>query len=595
MPRAGFVIVLLSCGLACLATASANISWDSGGFNQSWQNSANWDAMPPRIPVLGDFVSIGNLPAAVDDEVELDDDASVRGLAITSGADVDTNGYSLGVAAPITVSGEGTTASELIVRPIGNIGGSPYSVGTTAMTIEADAQLTMAGGRLDILGDAGTPGVLTIDNGAILHGYGRILLLDSNDVPALFVNEGAIQVGEPEQFFLGEPPARTLSIEVPDTEELAPIYLGVENFDAVTIDRNSTLELQLPDSLFVNAGLVVLHGNSTLDVGMATLQLQTGDSIVINSGAVDVGPITLPAMPAVIRGSGAFSLFGANLFQNGSDEELVFEARFNGFGNVHNGGTIRFQAGASIGSSAAFFTTGAGQLINEDGSELNLRADANIDSPLVNHGTIVVDTFFEGNATVDSLTLTDSSTVQIDIRSVIPGQFDMLTVEGNAILDGTLEVTLNPTYMPVLGNSFEILTTTFGAISGAFDLEMVPTTNGLTLDVQYPDNQTVVLEVVEALLGDYNQDGNVNAADYTVYRNRLAGIGPDWLPNDDTPGVGTDDYIRWKMHFGETLGSGTSALDFANSTTVPEPAAILLALLTAPALILRRRRARRSA
>jgi hypothetical protein len=55
-------------------------------------------------------------------------------------------------------------------------------------------------------------------------------------------------------------------------------------------------------------------------------------------------------------------------------------------------------------------------------------------------------------------------------------------------------------------------------------------------------------------IGDYNDDGIVNAADYTVWRDNL-GTSND-LPNEDpavTPGeVTPEDYEVWKLHFGET-------------------------------------------
>ncbi len=51
------------------------------------------------------------------------------------------------------------------------------------------------------------------------------------------------------------------------------------------------------------------------------------------------------------------------------------------------------------------------------------------------------------------------------------------------------------------------------------------------------------------LLGDYNENGVVDAADYTVWCDKLGS--PDALPNDDTAGVGPDDYDRWITHFGE--------------------------------------------
>jgi endoglucanase len=76
------------------------------------------------------------------------------------------------------------------------------------------------------------------------------------------------------------------------------------------------------------------------------------------------------------------------------------------------------------------------------------------------------------------------------------------------------------------------------------------------------------------LAGDFNNDGVVDAADYTVWRDTLA-AGGVYLRNDQTPGVvSEDDYVVWKAHFGETAsGSGTLA------AAVPEPSGCLLAAM----------------
>jgi hypothetical protein len=74
------------------------------------------------------------------------------------------------------------------------------------------------------------------------------------------------------------------------------------------------------------------------------------------------------------------------------------------------------------------------------------------------------------------------------------------------------------------------------------------------------------------LLGDYNQNGVVDAADYTVWRKK-SGSGTS-LPNDDTPGVGPDDYTRWRARFGQRL-SGSGAGELA-ARAIPEPSTLVL-------------------
>jgi len=80
--------------------------------------------------------------------------------------------------------------------------------------------------------------------------------------------------------------------------------------------------------------------------------------------------------------------------------------------------------------------------------------------------------------------------------------------------------------------------------------------------------------VAPPLWGDYNENGVVDAGDYVVWRNNVGNESA--LPNDDTAGVGPDDYDRWRAHFGET---NLGALGSTIGATVPEPASALLAAI----------------
>ena len=78
------------------------------------------------------------------------------------------------------------------------------------------------------------------------------------------------------------------------------------------------------------------------------------------------------------------------------------------------------------------------------------------------------------------------------------------------------------------------------------------------------------------LPGDYNENGVVDAADYVIWKDNQNSV--DSLPNDDTPGVGSDDYTRWRTHFGQSLAGGAS-ITFL--TEVPEPRGCMWTLLCA--------------
>jgi hypothetical protein len=78
--------------------------------------------------------------------------------------------------------------------------------------------------------------------------------------------------------------------------------------------------------------------------------------------------------------------------------------------------------------------------------------------------------------------------------------------------------------------------------------------------------------VIDETPGDYNDNGQVDAADYAVWRKRIGTTST--LPND--PHVGTtiddDQYNAWRLNFGRTA-AGHGSL---HSVAVPEPHTLLL-------------------
>jgi len=88
-----------------------------------------------------------------------------------------------------------------------------------------------------------------------------------------------------------------------------------------------------------------------------------------------------------------------------------------------------------------------------------------------------------------------------------------------------------------------------------------------------------------SVLGDYNNNGIVDAADYVVWRRTLGQSVT--IPNDMTPGsVVSGDYTVWRSHFGQTSGGGSGG------GAVPEPGCWLFVLLGATGLSAARRKRR---
>ena len=94
---------------------------------------------------------------------------------------------------------------------------------------------------------------------------------------------------------------------------------------------------------------------------------------------------------------------------------------------------------------------------------------------------------------------------------------------------------------------------------------------------------TLVL-ISDGLTGDFNRDGIVDAADYTVWRDQLGETGNLAADANEDNVVDAKDYDLWKSNFGQSELAG------AASTAVPEPAAAILALFAASGLALRSRR-----
>ncbi|MGD9636871.1 MAG: PEP-CTERM sorting domain-containing protein [Pirellulales bacterium] len=107
----------------------------------------------------------------------------------------------------------------------------------------------------------------------------------------------------------------------------------------------------------------------------------------------------------------------------------------------------------------------------------------------------------------------------------------------------------------------------------------------LAYDESEPETGSALVRsslVPVTLPGDYSGNNMVDAADYSIWRDRLGSTNS--LLNDDTPGVGQDDYVRWRTKFGQTLSSGPS--DAASS--VPEPSAMMLGAIGISLAIRRR-------
>ncbi|MCA9242084.1 MAG: hypothetical protein KDA37_17860, partial [Planctomycetales bacterium] len=154
-----------------------------------------------------------------------------------------------------------------------------------------------------------------------------------------------------------------------------------------------------------------------------------------------------------------------------------------------------------------------------------------------------------------------NSRLTIELSST--SSFDTLHIGGQASLTGALELVLLEEYSPEIGDQFEFLTAT-GGVTGAFATtagELPALEGGLGWEIVYGGSSVVLTVVSAGLPGDYNSDGVVDAADYTVWR------------DGGSPDSSQAGYQLWRDNYGASQSTAAQ-----RSSPVPEPAAALLVI-----------------
>lgn len=127
-------------------------------------------------------------------------------------------------------------------------------------------------------------------------------------------------------------------------------------------------------------------------------------------------------------------------------------------------------------------------------------------------------------------------------------------------------------------SEFEMFETTINLPDGvrSFDLTFISGGSLSALGTIYIDDISAAIIAAPVLLGDYNANGIVDAADYTVWRNSLSVTGAGLAADGNGDGMVTQlDYDIWKANFGTTAGGSASTVQ---NSPVPEPTTMLLML-----------------
>jgi T5SS/PEP-CTERM-associated repeat protein len=282
--------------------------------------------------------------------------------------------------------------------------------------------------------------------------------------------------------------------------------------------------------------------------GNGTLNIESGGLVSSVAGFVGYS-----------SGSGTVTVTG-----NGS--------QWNGLGvlrvGYYGGGALNIESGGVVSSrwsSIGLLSGSVGTVtVTGKGSEWNNSSLLNVGR----HGKGTLNIKNGGLVHVAGTTTLNNSTLHIELSDPTSGPF--LITDGLE-LAGAFEISLADGFLPELGTTFDILA--FNTVSGNFTEVSLPALEG---GLEWDTSQLLVDGSLYAraspLEGDFNYDGVIDAADYTVWQDS----GGDEI-----------DYLTWKDHFGKTISTGSEG-----AAAVPEPATLLLALLAMVAAPLRVRCAR---
>ncbi len=526
--------------------------------------------------------------------------AMLSAVAATIGDVAGSNGTLNVNAGTFSVSGSDITNIELIIGRSGagamNVSGGAdvsvtkgaalgeYTGSTGTASVSGSSSIWTNGGDLSV-GYSGNGTLHVINSGRVSNKIG-LVGAESGSTGTVTVDGAGSTWTNSEDLIVGHSGAGTLNIS--NGSQVYNGY-GTVGFQAASV---GTVTVDGVGSTWTNSYLYVAYS------GAGTLNISNGgrvggDNAYVGYRAGSMGKVT-------DDGAGS-NLISGNLYV-GYDGAGIMSIT-NG-GQVTSGpGYVGFEVGstgmASVDGGGSKWTSDGDLYVGFDGTgTLSVANSGTVQATNVNvgalgevHGNGLIICFDNGNMQNGGLvspgnspgtlhitgnyTQTTAGKLLIELAGTAPGtQYDQLLVTSTATLDGTLDVSLLGGFTPSAGNSFDVLTTT-GGVTGTFAIQQLPLlAGGLVWNLSYGTNDVILS--VGGVLGDYNHNGTVDAADYVVWRK---GLGTIYTQSD---------YNVWRANFGQTTGSGVGTITTA---AVPEPTTLAMVIIGAFAMCSRRRRA----
>jgi len=241
-------------------------------------------------------------------------------------------------------------------------------------------------------------------------------------------------------------------------------------------------------------------------------------------------------------------------------------------------GDFNEKANAGSGNESLATATPLGVIAN--GQSVTLGEDASTTTVVLSSENDFVSISNSSDVDFLSFTANESSLVDIVLTPVGPTYRERfppgayLDVVASAQSDLSLELYASSEGVPVLLSSQDV--NPLGQAESILDFRLdEPGTYFVRVAGSADAVQFYQLTIgldAQPLWGDFNDDGRVDSADYTVWRNNLGAADDSKILDrgDGVAGIDSGDYEIWKTHFGGSLGQGGLA-----AGEVPEPSSAL--------------------
>jgi T5SS/PEP-CTERM-associated repeat protein len=576
---AAFALISLTGDISFAATRS----WDGGGgADTDWTTGANWDVFN-TVPAVGDTAQFDRgaafnytvtfpllLPAG---DITTDrlivgsntvtfepDHSNTDYIAGTSATDELGRGIIIGEETNDTAAAL-TSHLGLLSTAAATLGHVAGSSGTLTLNQNNDQFSVTSNSDLALIIGRGGTGVLNVSGGADVNITGGLNM-------GLLGASGTLNVASGATVDSSTSHIRNGTATVTGTNSSwnsGPLDLGAGGFGTLNVSDGGSVTAS-------GAFHVGTPGTGSVSVTsggiLSTTNAQIGSGNSIGSGVVTIAGVgstwnngNSGGLPLVIGGSngpGTISVSDGGRFTNaipGVVHILQGSASVDGAGSSWNVFYTLVSARMTVSNGGTVYgTVSVVGTLKGNGNIAGYVDSQGVVAPGDSLGALHIINIGAPNDYVQQA----SGSLQIELGGTTPGsEYDQLLVAGNIKLNGTLEVSLVSSFSPAFGNSFNILDWD-GTLTGQYANVNLPTIGG---SLGWDTSQlytTGVLSVI--LLGDYNKNGTVDAADYVV-----------WRKTDGSPAG----YNLWRANFGRTAGSGAGA---SMNIAVPEPTTLLLFL-----------------